>query len=106
MFTDAVIRPLAWMTSSLSIYRGAKWSADGTPFSFVPCQPLPSAGSARLALSPRGALAGRITPTLRQGQKVSAATSADIKSAWAEVVSQVNQADLQLAVRLNEPQRR
>lgn len=87
------------------LYRGRTYAETPSgPFSFVPCRPYDDddAAFARPALR----LPGRcINPNLARSAQTTAVSAAEIRELWGEVVDQVEQAGLALAVRLDPPPR-
>jgi hypothetical protein len=92
-------------TENFRLYRGRRPDdAPDGPFSFVPCRPF---AAARVTF-PRPAvrLSRRwIEPNLAMGAKATPATDAEIRSLWDDVVGQVIEAGLGLAVHLEPPPR-
>ncbi len=86
------------------LYRGKTYEeAPSGPFSFVPCRPYDADGSAFprpvLRLSRRW-----IQPNLAMGAKATAASTAEIRELWDEIVDQVvTKAGLALGVHLEAP---
>ena len=82
------------------IQRGAE--APSGPFSFVPCRPYDdvSAAFARPVLRlPRR----WVEPNLAMGAKATAASAAEIRALWEEIVGQVLKDGLALGVHLDPP---
>jgi hypothetical protein len=90
-------------TESFRLYRGRTHrEAPSDPFSFVPCRPF-GAGESPF---PRPALRlpGRIERNLAMGAKATAASTAEIRELWEEIIDQVvDKAGLALGVHLEAP---
>ncbi len=84
------------------LYRGATADRSPSPFSFVPARPVDSGG-------PEGfprvivTLQGLITPSLRQGQKITVLAEGDLDAVWRSIVDQVLAHDLVLATAFDMP---
>jgi hypothetical protein len=85
------------------LYRGrTSAEAPSGPFSFVPCRPYSDADAA--FARPVLRLPRRwIEPNLAMGAKATAASAADIRGLWEEIVDQVDKEGLALGVRLDPP---
>lgn len=93
-------------TTRYTLYRGVTWREQPRgPFSFVPSVAVtdPSPWFARPWIHPAGALCGRITPTLMQGFMSTSATTEQVYAAWSELVRQITDDGLRLAVSLRLP---
>lgn len=86
------------------LYRGRTYAeAASGPFSFVPCRPYSDVDTA--FARPVLRLPRRwIEPNLAMGAKAAAASTAEIRELWQEIVDQVDDAGLALGVRLDPPQ--
>jgi hypothetical protein len=88
---------------SFRLYRGQTLEdAPSGPFSFVPCRPYGTDASA----FPRPVLhlaRQWIEPNLAMAAKVTAASPADIRGIWEEIVDQVQRSGLALGVHLEAP---
>ena len=85
------------------LYRGRTYAeAPSGPFSFVPCRPYDDADAA-FARPVLRLPSGWINPNLAMGAKATAATEAEIRELWQEIVSQVDEQGLAFGVRLDPP---
>ena len=85
----------------LRLYGGATWSSDA-PFSFVPCCPIEGTprGFRRPVIEPSGPLSGAITPSKKQGRKI---TLNNAPAIWHAVVRQVLDQGCVLGTAVDEP---
>jgi hypothetical protein len=108
LFEEAVDRPLASGddTAPKTLYYGSTWTEEPSgPFSFAPCVPtgIDHPWFPRPEIQPIGPLVGRVTPAKMQGFKHTRATRTQVRAAWQEVVRQVLDHDLELAVEVERP---
>ncbi len=109
-YVHTTIRPMYEMDAEYAdpegvgwrLYCGAQTNAGSGPFSFVPARPVMAAGPEGFG-RPRITLDGLITPSLRQGQKITALSQNELRSVWRTVVDQVLIEDLVLATSFDMP---
>lgn len=102
---DSIVRNPKDAHQEFRSYRGSMYAdAPSGPFSFVPCRPYDDDADGGAFARPALRLPRHwIQPNLAIGAKVTAATTVEIRELWNEIVEQVEEADLRLAVRLDAP---
>lgn len=84
------------------LYRGRTPRESSDMFSFVPARPVDAARPEGF-MRPTVTLEPLITPSLRQGQKITVLPPDELQSVWTEVVDQVLAHDLVLATTFDMP---